>query len=90
MHRDIKPGNLLMSTDGFVKIGDFGLATSLDESRAAVEGTKRYIAPELLLQEREDGEDSTLHSTSRQSKGEGQRERGGKGWEGRLGLCVGH
>ena len=54
-----------MSTDGFVKIGDFGLATSLDDSRAAVEGTKRYIAPELLLQEREDDNSSTMHSTSR-------------------------
>lgn len=51
VHRDVKPGNLLMSSDGFVKLGDFGLAVSLDKAQDAVQGTQRYIAPERLANE---------------------------------------
>lgn len=51
VHRDVKPGNLLMSSDGFVKIGDFGLAVSLDKAQDHVQGTQRYIAPERLENE---------------------------------------
>lgn len=51
VHRDVKPGNLLMSSDGFVKIGDFGLAVSLDKAQDQVQGTQRYIAPERLENE---------------------------------------
>lgn len=54
VHRDIKPDNILMATDGSVKIADFGLSRILgNESQQdlltgthQVMGTPRYMAPE--------------------------------------------
>ena len=48
IHRDIKPGNLLINTRNFVKIADFGLAASLDKVKPQTVGTNRYLPPELL------------------------------------------
>jgi len=48
-HRDLKPDNLLLTTHGKVKIGDFGL--SKDYSHSALQtsvGTANYVAPEVL------------------------------------------
>jgi serine/threonine-protein kinase len=50
VHRDVKPANLLISRDGQVKVGDFGVARlaegSSDGAGATIVGTPRYMAPE--------------------------------------------
>ena len=50
IHRDLKPGNLLRTTDGKVKITDFGIAKSFGNSELTGEGnilgTMDYMAPE--------------------------------------------
>jgi len=51
LHRDVKPGNLLVTTEGVVKLFDFGLAcqphTAGDDGEAlCVVGTPEYMAPE--------------------------------------------
>ncbi|RHY25579.1 hypothetical protein DYB32_008221 [Aphanomyces invadans] len=51
IHRDLKLGNLFLTADMQLKIGDFGLASMLDsreEKRRTMCGTPNYIAPEIL------------------------------------------
>lgn len=49
IHRDIKPGNVLIHADGNVKLCDFGLASLSDKSlQTTLVGTTRYMAPERL------------------------------------------
>jgi serine/threonine protein kinase len=50
LHRDIKPGNLLLDEDGVVCVADFGLARAMDDTDLSRSGdfvgTARYMAPE--------------------------------------------
>ncbi len=50
VHRDVKPGNLLRSRDGMVKLADFGIAKAAEQSDitkvGSVLGTAAYLAPE--------------------------------------------
>ncbi len=48
VHCDIKPENIMLRPDGYVKVLDFGIAkfTQQENNSAGVEGTKRYMSPE--------------------------------------------
>src|SRR5207302_1965216 len=50
VHRDVKPGNLLVSDAEVVKLADFGIARATDQSSitqvGSVLGTAAYLAPE--------------------------------------------
>ncbi|KAI6215513.1 hypothetical protein M3Y94_00393400 [Aphelenchoides besseyi] len=52
IHRDLKLGNLFLNDDMVLKIGDFGLATNVEnkgDKKHLLCGTPNYIPPEMLL-----------------------------------------
>lgn len=61
IHRDIKPGNVMLTVDGKVKVMDFGIARALDDVNSTVThtssvlGTAAYLSPEQARGESVDG-----------------------------------
>ncbi|KAK0720687.1 hypothetical protein B0H67DRAFT_600112 [Lasiosphaeris hirsuta] len=50
IHLDLKPANIFIAFDGYLKIGDFGMATQWPAEKGIEgEGDREYIAPEILL-----------------------------------------
>ena len=47
IHRDIKPENILLSSDGHIKLADFGFAKKCAGSTWTLCGTPDYLAPEV-------------------------------------------
>lgn len=68
VHRDIKPGNIMVTSAGQVKVMDFGIARAISDSAAtiaetsAIVGTAQYFSPEQARGESVDAR-SDLYST---------------------------
>ena len=48
-YRDLKPENLLVASDGHMKITDFGFAKQINDKTFTLCGTPEYLAPEIIM-----------------------------------------
>lgn len=48
MHRDLNPTNMLVFTDGYLKLSDFGFAKVVKDRTSSAVGTLGYMAPEVV------------------------------------------
>lgn len=48
VHRDVKPGNIILKPNGIAKLADFGCAIPVSQMGAVVAGSLAYMAPEQL------------------------------------------
>jgi serum/glucocorticoid-regulated kinase 2 len=50
VYRDLKPENILMCEDGYIRLTDFGLSKSIEQSEDTYTfcGTPQYLAPEII------------------------------------------
>ena len=52
IHRDVKPENLVLDKNGYVRLTDFGIAIiNKDDNSKESSGTAGYMAPEVILQQ---------------------------------------